>query len=105
MENIFWCFSTKTHVVGTKIDLLNETVLLKTNNTCLNLLIRENLQSLSYASLLNLTKAAYKMHFSVKCISGSIASYQALYLDYQYTQIQPYSSRVQKFCVFARYPT
>ena len=35
-ENYFSYFSTKTYVVGTKKNRLNETVLLSTQNTCLN---------------------------------------------------------------------
>ena len=34
--NIFVCFSTKTYVVGTQKNSLNETVLLSTQITCLN---------------------------------------------------------------------
>ena len=63
MENYLCYFSTKTYVVDTKMDLLNETVLLKTNSTHINLLIRENSQSLRHATLLNLTTTAYKMIF------------------------------------------
>ena len=35
-ENYFSYFSTKTYVVGTQKNRLNETVLLSTQNTCLN---------------------------------------------------------------------
>ena len=35
-ENYFSYFSTKTYVVGTKKTHLNETVLLSTQNICLN---------------------------------------------------------------------
>ena len=48
------------------------------------------------------------MHFSAKCISGRIAIqwfHIKHYLDYQYTKFQPYTFRVQKMCVFARYAT
>ena len=48
------------------------------------------------------------MHFSAKCNSGRIAIqwfYIKPYLDYQYTKLQPYTFRVQKMCVFARYAT
>ena len=34
-------FSTKTYVVGTQKNRLNETVLLSTQNTCLNGLVRK----------------------------------------------------------------
>ena len=49
-----------------------------------------------------------KMHFSVKCNSGRIAIqwfHIKHYLDYHYTKFQPYTFRVQKMCVFARYAT
>ena len=49
-----------------------------------------------------------KMHFSAKCNSGRIAIqwfHMKHYLDYQYTKFQPYTFRVQKMCVFARYAT
>ena len=48
------------------------------------------------------------MHFSAKCNSGRIAIqwfHIKHYLDYQYTKFQPYTSRVQKMSVFARYAT
>ena len=48
------------------------------------------------------------MHFSAKCNSGRIAIqwfHIKHYLDYQYTKFQPYTFRVQKMCVFARYAT
>ena len=48
------------------------------------------------------------MHFSAKCNSGRIAIqwfHIEHYLDYQYTKFQPYTFRVQKMCVFARYVT
>ena len=43
-----------------------------------------------------------------KCNSGRIAIqwfHIKHYLDYKYTKFQPYTSRVQKMCVFARYAT
>ena len=40
-ENYFSCFSTKTYAVGTQKNRLDETVLLNTQNTCLNRLIRK----------------------------------------------------------------
>ena len=49
-----------------------------------------------------------KLHFSAKCNSGCIAIqwfHIKHYLDYQYTKFQPYTFRVQKMCVFARYAT
>ena len=63
MENYFCYFSTKTYVVGTKMDLLNETVLLKTKSTLFSLLIRETSQFLCYERLLNMTYVAYKNAF------------------------------------------
>ena len=48
------------------------------------------------------------MHFAAKCNSGRIAIqwfHIKHYLDYHYTKFQPYTFRVQKMCVFARYAT
>ena len=48
------------------------------------------------------------MHFPAKCNSVRIAIqwfHIKHYLDYQYTKFQPYTFRVQKMCVFARYAT
>ena len=56
------------------MDLLNETVLLKTKSTLFNLLIKETSQFLCYERLLNMTYVAYKkMHISAKCNFGRIA--------------------------------
>ena len=90
------------------MDLLNETVLLKTKITLINLLIRELSQFLCYERSLNMTYVAYKNAFSAKCNSGRIAIqwfHIKHYLDYQYTKFQPYTFRVQNMCVFARYAT
>ena len=91
------------------MDLLNETVRLKTKSAFFNLLIRETSQFLCYERLLNMTYVAYKnAFFSAKCNSGRIAIqwfHIKHYLDYQYTKFQPYTFRVQKMCVFARYAT
>ena len=49
-----------------------------------------------------------KMHFSAKCNSVRIAIqwfHIKHYSDYQYAKFQPYTFRVQKMCVFARYAT
>ena len=49
-----------------------------------------------------------KMHFSAKCNSGRVAIqwfHIKHFLDYQYTNFQPYTFRVQKMCDFARYAT
>ena len=64
------------------MDLLNETVLLKTKSTIFNLLIRETSQLLCYEILLNMTCVAYKnaffrkMQFWSHCYT--VVSYQAL---------------------------
>ena len=84
------------------MDQLNETVLLKTKSTLFNLLIRETSHYLCYEKLLNMTYVAYKNAFSAKCNSGRIAIqwfHIKHYLDW------PYTFRVQKMCVFARYAT
>ena len=65
------------------MDLLNETVLLKTKSTLFNLLIRETSQFLCYESSLNMTYVAYKnaffrkMQFWSHCYT--VVSYQALF--------------------------
>ena len=64
------------------MDLLNETVLLKTKSTLFNLLIWETSQFLCYERLLNMTYVAYKnaffheMRFWSHCYT--VVSYQAL---------------------------
>ena len=63
------------------MDLLNETVLLKTKSTLFNLLIRETSQFLCYEKLLNITYVAYKnaffgeMQFWLHCYT--VDSYQS----------------------------
>ena len=63
------------------MDLLNETVLLKTKSTLFNLLMRETSQFLCYERLLNMTYMAYKNAFSRKMQFWSncytVVSYQA----------------------------
>ena len=86
------------------MDLLIETVLLKTKSTLFNLLIWETSQFLCNERLLNMTYVAYKNAFSTKCNSGRIAIqwyHIKHYLDFQYTKFQPYTFGVQKMCVFA----
>ena len=102
MENYFGYFLTKIYVLNIEMDLLNETVLLKTKSTLCNFLMRETSQFLCYGRLLNMTYVVNKkMHFSVKCNSGRIAIqwfHIKHYLDYHYAKFQPYNFRVQK-CV------
>ena len=65
------------------MNLLNETVLLKTKSTLFNLLIRETSQFLCYERLLNMTYVEYKkaffreMQFWSHCYT--VVSYQALF--------------------------
>ena len=64
------------------MDLLNDSVLLKTKSTLFNLLIKETSQFLCYERLLNMTYVAYKnaffreMQFWSHCYT--VISYQAL---------------------------
>ena len=64
------------------MDLLNETVLLKTKSTLFNLLMRETSQFLCYERLINMTYVAYKnaffreMQFLSHCYT--VVSYQVL---------------------------
>ena len=68
----FLYFSSKTYNVGTQKNCLNEIVLLSTQNTCLNWLIRELLQfyaykiSLSRSNLLLMTGSGSKSHSDLK---------------------------------------
>ena len=110
MENYLYYFSIKTYVLGTKMNLFNETVLLKTKNALFNLLIRETSQVLCYERLLNLTYVTYtknaffrEMQFWSHCYIQWF--HIKHYLDYQYSKFQPYTFRVQKMCVFERYAT
>ena len=90
------------------MDLLNETVLLKTKSTLFNLLIRETSQFLCYERLLNMTYVEYKnAFFSVKCNSGHIAIqwfHIKHYLDYQYKKFQPYIPLGAKNVCFCAIP-
>ena len=65
------------------MDLLNETVLLKTKSTLFNLLIGETSEFLFYERLLNMTYVAYKNAFPRKMQFWShcytVVSYQALF--------------------------
>ena len=70
-QNFFSYFSTKTYVVGTQKNRLNETVLLSTQNTCLTLWVRKYSQF--YAKIfvyLNLS-----IHYAIEkqCHSGSLS--------------------------------
>ena len=103
MENLFCYFSTKTYVVGTEMDLLNETVLLETKRTLFNLLIRETSHFLCYEILLYMTYVAYKnaffreMQFWSHCYT--VVSYQALFRLSVYNIPAVYLSGAIK-CVF-----
>ena len=44
VTDFFFYFSTKTYVLGTQKNRLNETVLLSVHNICLNLWVRKYLQ-------------------------------------------------------------
>ena len=87
------------------MDLLNETVLLKTKSTLFSLLIRETLHFLCYERLLNMTYVAYKkcifreMQFWLHCYT--VVSYHALFRLSVCKIPAVYIFRVQKMCVFA----
>ena len=84
------------------MDLLNETVLLKTKNTLFNLLIRETSQFLCYERLLNMTYVAYKnaisreMQFWLHCYT--VVSYQALFRLSVYKFPAVYLSGAKNVC-------
>ena len=91
------------------MDLLNETVLLKTISTLFSFLIRETSHFLCYERLLYMTYVAYKknafsreMQFWSHCYT--VVSYQALFRLSGYKIPAVYLSGA-KMCVFARYAT
>ena len=84
------------------MDLLNETVLLKTKSTLFKLLIRETSQFLCYERLLNMTYVAYKnaffreMQFWSHCYT--VVSYQALFRLSVYKIPAVYLSGAKNLC-------
>ena len=84
------------------MDLLNETVLLKTKSTLFNLLIRATSQFLCYERLLNMTYVAYKnaifreMQFWSHCYT--VVSYQALFRLSVYKIQAVYLSGAKNVC-------
>ena len=84
------------------MDLLNETVLLKTKSTRFNLLIRETSQFLCYETLPNMTYVTYKnayfheMQFWSHCYT--VASYQALFRLSVYKIPAVYLSGAKNVC-------
>ena len=84
------------------MDLLNETVILKTKSTLFNLLIRETLQFLCYERLINMTYVAYKNAFSRKMQFWSncytVVSYQAPFRLSVYKIQSVYLSGAKNVC-------
>ena len=84
------------------MDLLNETVLLKTKSTLFNLLIWETSQFLCYERLLNMTYVAYKnaffhkMQFWSHCYT--VVSYKALFRLSVYKIPAVYLSGAKNVC-------
>ena len=84
------------------MDLLNETVLLKTKITVFNLLIRETTHILRYERLLNMTCVAYKnaffreMQFRSHCYT--VVSYEALFRPSGYKIPAVYLSGAKNVC-------
>ena len=84
------------------MDLLNETVLLKTKSTLFNLLIRETSQFLCNERLLNMTYVAYKnaffreMQFWSHCYT--VVSHQALLRLSVYKILAVYLSGAKNVC-------
>ena len=84
------------------MDLLNETVLLKTKNTFFNLLIWETSQFLCYERLLNMTYVAYKnaffheMQFWSHCYT--VVLYQAVFRLSVYKIPAVYLSGAKNVC-------
>ena len=84
------------------MDLLNETVLLKTKNILLNILIRETSQFLCYERLLDLTYLACKNAFFCKMQFWSncyvVVSYQVLFRLSVYKIPTVYLSGAKNVC-------
>ena len=84
------------------MDLLNETVHLKTKSTLFDLLIKETSQFLCYERLLNMTYVAYKnaffreMQFWSHCYT--VVSYQALFRLSVYKIPAVYLSGAKNVC-------
>ena len=84
------------------MDLLNDTVLLKTKSTLFNLLIRETSHFLCYEKLLNMTYVAYKnaffreMQFWSHCYT--VVSYQSLFRLSVYKIPAVYLSGAKNVC-------
>ena len=84
------------------MDLLNETVLLKTKSTLFNLFISENSQFLCYEKLLNMTYVAYKnalfreMQFWSHCYT--VISYKVLFRLSEYKIAAVYLSGAKNVC-------
>ena len=84
------------------MDLLKETVLLKTRSTLFNLLIRETSQFLCYERELNMTYVAYKnaffleMQFRSNCYT--VVSYQSLFRLSVYKILAVYLSGAKNVC-------
>ena len=91
------------------MDLLNETVLLKTKSTLFNLLIWETSHFLCNERLLNMTNVTYKNAFFSEMQFWShrytVVSYQALFRLSVYKIPAVYLSGAKKMCVFAWYAT
>ena len=90
------------------MDLLNETVRLKTKTTLFNLLIREPSQFLCYERVLIMTYVANKgaifLEMQIWSHCYTVVSYQALLRLSVYKIPAVYLSGAKK-CVFARYAT
>ena len=84
------------------MNLLNETVLLKTKSKLFELLIRDTSQFLCYERLLNMTYVAYKkcifreMQFWSRCYT--VVSYQALFRLSVYKIPAVYLSGAKNMC-------
>ena len=86
-ENYFSHFSTKTYVVGTQKNRLNETVLLSTQNICSDCWVRKYLEF--YAKNVDLTEPlkGYSLSLQSYSVHGAAISspgYQAANNDIPY---------------------
>ena len=67
-ESYFSYFSTKTYVVGTQKNRLHETVLLSTNNICLDCMVRKIIKILRTKTLLNCSYVHNVLFQGLPCV-------------------------------------
>ena len=81
-ENKFSYFLTKTYVVGTQKNRLNETVLLSTQNTCLNWRVRKYSQIYSQNISLSGAMVLIRLNMITGFIQASMSKNKGLFKDF-----------------------